>query len=79
MAISTIWCYNARTPFTIERITPMKPETEELIKLINSADDSDRAALTAFAILLDYLKHRESPRGASDALHQEDPRTSRPA
>ena len=43
----------------------MKTETEELIKLIASADDPDRAALTAFAILLDYLSHKEPERKAS--------------
>ena len=43
----------------------MKTETEELIKLIASADDPDRAALTAFAILLDYLSHKEPERKTS--------------
>lgn len=37
----------------------MKNETVELIKLISSADDPDKAALTAFAILLDYLSNKE--------------------
>ena len=45
--------------------TKMKTETEELIKLIASADDPDRAALTAFAILLDYLSHKEPERKTS--------------
>lgn len=51
--------------FNKKGYTKMKTETEELIKLIASADDPDRAALTAFAILLDYLKHRESSPKAS--------------
>ena len=38
----------------------MAPETEELIKLIASADDPDRAALTAFAVLLEYFKQRDT-------------------
>ena len=45
----------------IERILNMKPETEDLIKLISSADDPDKAVLTAFAILLDYLSQSEAP------------------
>ena len=40
----------------------MAPETEELIKLVASADDADKAALTAFAILLDYLSRKKCPR-----------------
>jgi hypothetical protein len=53
------------TLFIIRKVKEMKKETEELIKLISSADDCDRAALTAFAILLDYLSHKEPERKTS--------------
>lgn len=43
----------------------MKKETEELIKLISAADDPDRAALTAFAILLEYLSRKDTESKAS--------------
>jgi hypothetical protein len=37
----------------------MKKETEELIKLISTADDPNKAALAAFAILMDYLGEKK--------------------
>lgn len=55
----------------------MSKETEELIKLIASADDPDKAALTAFAILLDYLSHKETERKPS--ARKEIPSRSYPA
>ena len=49
----------------------MKKETEELIKLISSAEDSDRALLTAFAILVEYLEKREdAKKGDLFCLHR---------
>lgn len=59
--------------------TTMSKETEDLIKLIASADDPDKAALTAFAILLDYLKHRESLPKASASRLQVTSQTSLPS
>lgn len=38
----------------------MNKDTEKLIKLIATAEDSDRALLTAFALLLEHLEKREA-------------------
>lgn len=38
----------------------MKKETKDLIDLISNSDDPNKAALTAFAILLDYFKNKEN-------------------
>ena len=46
----------------------MKKETEELIKLISSAEDSDRALLTAFAILVEYLERREDAKKGDNSI-----------
>ena len=37
----------------------MKKETKDLIDLISNSDDPNKAALTAFAILLEYFEKRE--------------------
>jgi hypothetical protein len=49
-------------------VTTMKKETEKLIKLISSAEDSDRALLTAFAILVEYLEKREDAKKGDNSV-----------
>ena len=49
-------------------VTTMKKETEELIKLISSAEDSDRALLTAFSILVEYIEKREVAKKGDNSI-----------
>lgn len=44
---------------TLKGLNAMKDETIEMLKLIADSSDPDQAALTAFALLLDFLKRHE--------------------
>ena len=48
----------------------MSDESKEALKLIAECDDPERAALTAYALLIDFLKHREASKGISSSTLQ---------
>lgn len=59
--------YNSIRNFSIRKVTDMKPETIELIRLIEESKDKEKAILKAFAIMLDHLTPHESSAEASAA------------
>lgn len=67
IAFFAIRLYNSIRNFFIRKVTDMKPETVELIRLIAEAKDKEKAVLTAFAVMLDHLTPRESSAEASAA------------
>ena len=63
VAIPSAKVYNAlgaKLTTTLKGLNAMKDETIEMLKLIADSSDPDQAALTAFALLLDFLKHHEA-------------------
>lgn len=57
----------------------MKPETIELIRLIEETKDKEKAILKAFAIMMDYLMPPESGGAASGAHPRSVDQTSLPS
>ena len=57
----------------------MKPETIELIKMIEETKDKEKAILKAFAIMMDYLMPPESSGEASGAHPRSADQTSLPS
>jgi hypothetical protein len=70
IAFFAIRLYNSIRNFFIRKVTDMKTETVELIRLIAEAKDKEKAVLTAFAIMLDRLTPRESGGSASAATRR---------
>lgn len=54
---------------TLKGLNAMKDETIEMLKLIADSNDPDKAALTAFALLLDFLKHHEASKETASVTH----------
>ena len=48
----------------------MSNETTEMLKLVAESDDPVKAALTAYALMLDFLKHHEASKEKSFAIPQ---------
>ena len=48
----------------------MSDSTTEMLKLVAESDDPVKAALTAYALMLDFLKHHEASKEKSFAIPQ---------
>ena len=64
---------------SLRKVTDMKPETIELIRLIEDTKDKEKAILKAFAVMMDYLMPPESSGAASGAHPRSVDQTSLPS